>query len=519
MRAGFMDDNSLLLAIDQGTTTSRAIAFDSFGGIVASAQSELPQIYPKDGWVEHDPDEIWRTTFDVSKRTFEAAESKGGRVVAIGIANQRETTVLWNRRTGTPIHNAIVWQDRRTTETCDQLRELGVEEEIQAKTGLLLDPYFSATKIAWILDHVEGSRAQAEAGSILFGTIDSFLLWHLTAGKVHATDATNASRTSLFNIHSHQWDEDLLHLFAVPRACLPKVCDSAFRFGETNPAIFGRPIPILGIAGDQQAATIGQCCFTPGAAKSTYGTGCFLLVNTGQKAVKSSNRLLTTIAYRLSGQTTYALEGSIFVAGAAIQWLRDDLNIITEAAETERLARLIEDTGDVYFVPAFTGLGAPYWDPTARGAIVGLTRSTGRAEIARAALEASCYQTADLLAAMAKDGIDAVNLRVDGGMTKNDWLLQYLANILDISIERPVVMETTALGAACLAGLQAGIFGSLDDITRIWRQESYFEPAITPVERNKRLAGWRAAVGRTLNRYENKATDEKSITCSPNKGV
>ena len=329
------------------------------------------------------------------------------------------------------------------------------------------------------------------------------MLWHLTAGKVHATDATNASRTSLFNIHSHQWDEDLLNLFAVPRACLHKVCDSAFHFGETHSAIFGRPIPILGIAGDQQAATIGQCCFTPGATKSTYGTGCYLLVNTGQKAIKSSNRLLTTIAYRLSGQTTYALEGSIFVAGAAIQWLRDDLKIISEADETERLARLIENTGEVYLVPAFTGLGAPYWDPTARGTLVGLTRSTGRAEIARAALEASCYQTADLLAAMAKDGINAVSIRVDGGMTKNDWLLQYLANILDIRVDRPVIMETTALGAAYLAGLGAGIFGSLDDIARNWQQDSCFKPEITPVERSRCLAGWRAAVDRILNRQEN----------------
>ena len=498
MPAGIMEKKSLLLAVDQGTTTSKAIAFDEQGEMVASAQRALPQIYPADAWVEHDPEVIWRTVLDVSRRTLEAAESNGDRVVAVGIANQRETTVLWDQRTGAPIHNAIGWQDRRTTGACDRLRGLGFEDEVQEKTGLLLDPYFSATKIAWILDQRPNSRAQAEAGLILFGTVDSFLLWRLTAGKVHATDATNASRTGLFNIHSREWDENLLDLYAIPRGCLPEVCDSAYHFGETDPSIFGRPIPILGIAGDQQAATIGQCCFTPGTAKSTYGTGGFILVNTGHKAIKSSNRLLTTIAYQLSGQATYALEGSIFITGAAIQWLRDALGIITEAAETEKLATLIKDTGNVYLVPAFTGLGAPYWDPTARGALLGITRSTGRAEIARAALEACCYQTADLLEAIANDGINTKSMRVDGGMAKNNWLLQYLADILDISIDRPVITETTALGAAYLAGLQAGIFTSLEDIARNWRRASHFDPAMTSFERNRRLAGWKTAVGRTL---------------------
>ena len=494
-----MDKNTLLLAIDQGTTSTRAIVFNTAGEIVASAQKELPQIYPQEGWVEHDPEMIWRATLEVSIQAFKAAEAKGGQVVGMGIANQRETTILWDRKSGGPVHNAIVWQDRRTTATCNKLQELGFEDTIQTKTGLLLDPYFSATKLAWILDHVDGARTQANKGMLLFGTVDSFLLWRFTSGKVHATDSTNASRTGLFNIHEHRWDEELLALFQVPAACLPEVYDSAFHFGQTDPSIFGRSIPILGIAGDQQAAAFGQCCFAEGTCKSTYGTGCFLLVNTGQTPIKSSSRLLTTIGYRLSGQTTYALEGSIFVAGAAVQWLRDDLNIITEAAETERLAKSIKDTGGVYLVPAFTGLGAPYWEPTARGMLTGITRSTGRAEIARAALEASCYQTADLLAAMAEDGINTVNLRVDGGMTKNDWLLQYLANILDLGIDRPDVMETSALGAAYLAGLQAGVFDSLDDIVRNWRKHSHFDPKITAPERRKLLSGWKAAIQRTLN--------------------
>ncbi len=494
-----MDKNTLLLAIDQGTTSTRAIVFNTAGEIVASAQKELPQIYPQEGWVEHDPEMIWRATLEVSIQAFKAAEAKGGQVVGMGITNQRETTILWDRKSGGPVHNAIVWQDRRTTATCNKLQELGFEDTIQTKTGLLLDPYFSATKLAWILDHVDGARTQANKGMLLFGTVDSFLLWRFTSGKVHATDSTNASRTGLFNIHEHRWDEELLALFQVPAACLPEVYDSAFHFGQTDPSIFGRSIPILGIAGDQQAAAFGQCCFAEGTCKSTYGTGCFLLVNTGQTPIKSSSRLLTTIGYRLSGQTTYALEGSIFVAGAAVQWLRDDLNIITEAAETERLAKSIKDTGGVYLVPAFTGLGAPYWEPTARGMLTGITRSTGRAEIARAALEASCYQTADLLAAMAEDGINTVNLRVDGGMTKNDWLLQYLANILDLGIDRPDVMETSALGAAYLAGLQAGVFDSLDDIVRNWRKHSHFDPKITAPERRKLLSGWKAAIQRTLN--------------------
>jgi len=493
-----MKNKSLLLSIDQGTTTSKAIAFDEQGQLVAITQSEVPQIYPAEAWVEHDPEEIWRTSLDVARRTLETAEVTGDQVVAIGITNQRETTVLWDQKTGLPIYNAIVWQDRRTADACDRLRELNLEDQVRAKTGLLLDPYFSATKIAWILDHVPNSRAQAEEGSILFGTVDSFLLWRLTAGKVHATDATNASRTGIYNIHSTEWDEELLDLYKIPANCLPEVHDSSHFFGETDSTIFGRPIPVSGIAGDQQAATIGQCCFTRGTVKGTYGTGGFVLVNTGNKVIKSSNRLLSTIAYKIAGTPTYALEGSIFNAGATIQWLRDMVGIITDAAETEKLAESIKETGNVYLVPAFTGLGAPYWDPAARGALVGITRSTGRAEIARAALEACCYQTADLLRAMAEDGIDAIGMKVDGGMAKNSWFLQYLANILDVDIDRPFITETTALGVAYLAGLQAGLFESFDEIAGQWRGASQFHPQMTSPEREKLLSDWDTAVRRTL---------------------
>ena len=490
----------LLLAIDQGTTTTRAIVFNTASEIVASAQTELTQHYPANGWVEQDPEAIWSATVKVSKHALEKAESQGGEVVAIGITNQRETTLMWDEETGKPVCNAIVWQDRRTMPRCGELKKLGLENEVQEKTGLLLDPYFSATKIAWILDRVDRNREKSAAGKLLFGTVDSFLLWRLTRGTVHATDATNASRTSLFNIHDRQWDNDLLRLFNIPRACLPDVRDSAANYGTTDPELFGRSIPILGIAGDQQAATVGQCCFSVGSTKSTYGTGCFLLTNIGPKPVLSTNRLLTTIAYQISGRTTYALEGSIFAAGAAVQWLRDGLKIIEEAKDTEKLANLIEDTGGVYLVPAFTGLGAPHWDPSARAALIGMTRSTGRAEIARAALEASCYQTADILAGVARDGVKATSIRVDGGMTGNKWLLQDLANILDIPIERPYVLETTALGAAYLAGLQAGIFATLDDIAQSWRRESHFLPDISSSQRKTRLAGWKDAVRRTLNK-------------------
>ncbi len=489
----------LILAIDQGTTSSRALVFDGDGRVVAQAQAEFAQHYPKDGRVEHDPEDIWRTTLAVSQQAVAEAERSGDQVAAIGIANQRETTLIWDRETGAPIHNAIVWQDRRTADACDKLRADGLEETVRRKTGLLLDPYFSATKAAWILDHVPGARTRAKRGELAFGTIDTFLLWRLTGGAAHLTDATNACRTNLFNIHDQEWDDELLEVFEVPRACLPAVRDCAGDFGVTDSDLFGCSIPVLGVAGDQQAATIGQCCFAPGAIKSTYGTGCFALVNTGSKPLASGNRLLTTIAYRLDGQTTYALEGSIFVAGAAVQWLRDALGIIDSAPETEALAASIADTGGAYLVPAFAGLGAPHWDAHARGTLVGMTRATGRAELARAALESVCYQTADLLTAMADDGIRASALRVDGGMVANGWLLQFLADILDLPIDRPVVMETTAFGAATLAGLKAGMFSSLENVAERWQPDARFEPTMTADQRAVRLDGWRAAVRRTLS--------------------
>ena len=492
-----MTDDALILAIDQGTTSSRAIVFDAAGEVVVLSQQEFPQKYPQAGWVEHDPEDIWRSTLEVSRSALAAAEKGGRRVVAIGLTNQRETALLWDRRTGEAIHNAIVWQDRRTAGVCANLRAEGLEETVAARTGLLLDPYFSATKIAWMLDHVATARGRAESGEIAFGTVDTFLLWRLTGGRAHLTEATNASRTSLFDIHTQAWDDALLSAFRVPRACLPEVLDSAADFGETEPALFGRPIPILGIAGDQQAAAIGQGCFTPGSVKSTYGTGAFLLLNTGETAVASQHRLLTTVAYRLDGKPTYAIEGSIFVAGAAVQWLRDGLGIISNAPETEALARGISDTGGVMLVPAFTGLGAPHWDPDARGAIYGITRATGKAELARAALESVCFQTHDLLTAMAADGVAPSALRIDGGMVANDWLVQCLADILAIPVDRPAVMETTALGAAYLAGLQAGLFASLDDIASRWRRERRFEPEMAAERREGLLKDWQAAVART----------------------
>ena len=489
----------LILAIDQGTTSSRAIVFDADGAIVAARQAEFAQHFADTGWVEHDPEDLWRTTLEVAQQALAEAEAGGDRVAAIGITNQRETTLVWDSATGAPIHNAIVWQDRRTADVYRRLSDAGAEAEVRARTGLLLDPYFSATKIAWILDHVAGARARADRGELAFGTVDTFLLWRLTGGAAHLTDSTNASRTSLFNIHHQAWDDALLRLFEVPRACLPEVRDSVSTFGATDPALFGRAIPILGIAGDQQAASIGQACFAPGAIKSTYGTGCFVLVNTGEVAVASNNRLLTTVAYRLDGKTTYALEGSIFTGGAAVQWLRDQLGIIDSAAETEALARSIADTGGVYLVPAFTGLGAPHWDSDARGTLVGLTRATGRAELARAALEAVCYQTADLLRAMADDGLTPTALRVDGGMVANNWLLQYLADILDLPVDRPAIMETTALGAAILAGLGAGLYDSVDDVAHHWQRDTRFEPAMDAATREARLEGWQDALTRTLS--------------------
>ncbi|SFF25611.1 glycerol kinase [Fontimonas thermophila] len=485
---------SALLAIDQGTTSTRAIVFDRNGAKLASAQRELPQHFPQPGYVEHDADRIWTDTLACARDALRASGLGAQQIAAIGITNQRETTVIWDRASGRPIHHAIVWQDRRTSAFCQQHADRS--DWINRKTGLILDPYFSATKIAWLLDHVPGARARAERGELAFGTIDSWLLWKLTGGARHATDATNASRTALFNVTTQDWDEELLAFFGVPRSLLPEVLDCAADFGRTEPTLFGAPIAIGGIAGDQQAATIGQACFAPGMIKSTYGTGCFMVLNTGATLTLSKNRLLSTIAYRLGGQPTYALEGSIFVAGAAVQWLRDAVHLIKAAGETENLAKSIDDTQGVYLVPAFTGLGAPYWDPQARGAIFGLTRDTGIAHIVRAALESVCYQTRDLLQAMAQDAVAPTELRVDGGMVVNDWLTQCLADVLQIPVVRPHTVETTALGAAFLAGLQAGMYASLDDIARLWQADRRFTPKMDAARADALYAGWRDAVMR-----------------------
>ncbi|HEU4530209.1 MAG TPA: glycerol kinase GlpK [Steroidobacteraceae bacterium] len=487
-----------VLAIDQGTTSSRALVFDAAGAVVCQAQHELPQLYPAEGWVEHDPEAIWSTTVAVVREALQAAQVAGHEVTAIGITNQRETALLWERRTGAPICNAIVWQDRRTADQCARLASEGVESEVTARTGLLLDPYFSATKIAWMLDNISGARRRAEAGDLAFGTVDTYLLWRLTGGKAHLTDATNASRTLLFDIHRGAWSEELARLFRVPAGLLPEVRDCAATFGSTDPALFGRAIPILGVAGDQQAAAIGQHCFSAGEIKSTYGTGCFVLVNTGERVVQSRNRLLSTIAYRMGGRTTYALEGSIFSAGSTVQWLRDELRVITHAAQTESLARSAGASG-VYLVPAFTGLGAPHWDPDARGAILGLTRGSGIAALARAALESVCYQTHDLLEAMRRDGIEPTRLRVDGGMIANDWLMQCLADIVHLPVDRPLVAETTALGAAYLAGQGTGVFGSFEELAAQPRSLETLEPSMPAAERDALLAGWNAAVRRVLS--------------------
>jgi glycerol kinase len=485
-----------VLALDQGTTSSRAIVFDRQGHLLGMAQREFAQHFPQSGWVEHDPLEIWQSQLQVAREVLDRAGVSAHDVNAIGITNQRETTVLWDRKTGQPVHRAIVWQDRRTAGICDALRASGDDVWIARHTGLIVDAYFSATKLQWMLDHVPGARERAERGELAFGTVDSWLLWRLTGG-VHATDATNASRTLLYDIHRQRWDEELLRLLRIPVSVLPKVCDNAHLFGTTKADLFGMPIPVTGMAGDQQAATVGQACLDPGMIKSTYGTGCFALVNTGQTAVASANRLLTTIAYRLDGRATYALEGSIFVAGAAVQWLRDGLRLIPDAGMSEFIARDVPDTGGVYVVPAFTGLGAPWWDPHARGAILGLTRDTSAAHVVRATLEAVGYQTRDLLGAMAGDmGRPPATLRVDGGMVRNDWLCQFLADILDVTVERPAVTETTALGAAFLAGLQAGVFGTIDVIRRQWESERRFEPEMAAAERTRLHQGWLRAVGR-----------------------
>ena len=486
-----------LLAIDQGTTSSRAIVHDFRGRAVASAQVEFDQYYPRGGWVEHDPEDLWQSTLGVARDALRRADRDGVEVVALGITNQRETTVVWDTHTGEAVHNAIVWQDRRTAEHCGHLKQAGWEALVTERSGLLLDPYFSATKVAWILDNVDGARQKAEDGRLAFGTVDTWLIWRLTGGRVHATDATNASRTMLFNIHEQAWDDELLALFDIPRSILPEVRDSADDFGRADSGYIGRSLPIRGVAGDQHAAVVGQTCFTPGMIKSTYGTGCFALMNTGATPVTSRNRLLTTMAYRIGGRPTYALEGSIFVAGATIKWLRDDLGLFDNARDSEACARRADPDDEVYLVPAFTGLGAPYWDPDARGAIFGLTRNTGVAELTRAALEAVCYQTHDLVVAMAADaGTPVRELRVDGGMVPNDWLLQRLADLVGLSVERPRDTETTALGASYLAGLGHGVWGSLDEVRDQWALESRFEPSIGDAERRRRLAGWSRAVDR-----------------------
>jgi glycerol kinase len=488
-----MADSPLILAIDQGTTSSRAIVFDLEGNRLATGQREFTQYFPDQGWVEHDPEEIWSSTLAVCQ---DAMATHGDGVRVIGITNQRETTLVWDRATGKPIHNAIVWQDRRTADACRTLKEQGHEALVGERSGLLVDPYFSATKVAWILDNVEGARARAERGELAFGTVDCFLLWRLTGGRVHATDITNASRTNLFNIHTRTWDDELLELFRVPRRMLPQALDCAAAFGETDADLFGRSIPIGGMAGDQQAACVGQACFAPGMIKSTYGTGCFVILNTGETPLKSRNKLLTTIAYQLDGKPTYAIEGSIFVSGAAVQWLRDGLGVIGSAAETEAIARGLDGNAGVYLVPAFVGLGAPYWDPDARGAIFGLTRDTGVPELVRATLESVAYQTRDLFDAMAEDGTRPTGLRVDGGMIANDWLMQFLSDVLAVPVDRPVVAETTALGAAYLAGLHAGFYASLDDIAGRWQRADGFEPTMPDAERNRLITGWRQAIGR-----------------------
>ena len=493
--------SKLILAIDQGTTSSRAICFDQNHKITGLGQQEFTQHYPKSGWVEHDPEEIWQSVITTCKQAVVNASASMEDVAAIGITNQRETVVVWDKATGKPVYNAIVWQDRRTQKDCLKLKKQGIEPRIRRKTGLLLDPYFSATKLAWILNKVSGARKKAEKGELLFGTIDSFLIWRLTGGQVHATDATNASRTLLFNIAKNAWDEELLKLFNIPRAMLPEVKDCADDFGVTDTEILGAAIPILGVAGDQHAAMIGQACFEKGMLKATFGTGCFALLNTGADKVLSRNRLLTTIAYRLNGEVTYALEGSIFVAGAAVQWLRDGLKIIKNAAETGELALKADETQDVYLVPAFVGLGAPHWDAEARGAIYGLTRNSGPAEISKAALESVAYQAHDLLEAMHKDwktDTSDIVLRVDGGMVASDWTMQNLADILNAPVDRPVILETTALGAAWLAGMKAGLWGDMQAFAKGWQQQQRFEPEMEPAIRKRKISGWHKSVRSTL---------------------
>jgi glycerol kinase len=492
-------DPPFILAIDQGTTSTRAILFDAAARPVASHSIELRQIYPANGWVEHDAQEIWQATLGCCRAAMKGVDAR--EVAAIGITNQRETTVIWDRQTGKPLHNAIVWQDRRTADRCRALKARKWEPKIAAKTGLLIDPYFSATKMEWLLDHVPGSRARARKGEVALGTIDSWLIYRLTGGRTHVTDVTNASRTMLLGLKSLAWDKDLLKLFDIPAAALPEVLPSAGEFGTTSEELLGAPIRVMGVAGDQQAALFGQACFAPGDVKSTYGTGCFALVNTGAKVPASKNRLLATCGYRAGRKTAYAIEGSIFIAGAVVQWLRDALGVIATSADVEALARTAREARGLYFVPAFTGLGAPFWDPDARGAILGLTRDMGAAEIARAALDAVCFETRDLVEAMGRDMKRARlgsprALKVDGGMVRNDWFCQRLADITGLPVDRPQVTETTALGAAYLAGLAAGLFRDLKDISTRWALDRRFKPEMATAERNALYAGWKDAVDR-----------------------
>lgn len=494
--------DSFILAIDQGTTSSRAIIFDDNFNVIASDQIEFTQHFPNSGWVEHDANEIWQSVVTTCQNVIKKAKIDVAQIAGIGITNQRETTVIWDKKTGEPIHKAIVWQDRRTSKFCAELKEQGAEASVTEKTGLLFDPYFSGTKVKWLLDNVEGARARANKGELLFGTIDTFLLWKLTGGKSHKTDATNASRTLMYNIHTNQWDDELLELLDIPRNILPTVEDCAADFGMTTKALFGTSIPILGIAGDQHAATMGQACFKPGMLKSTYGTGCFAMLNTGSEAIKSKNRMLTTIAYRLNGQTTYALEGSIFIAGAAVQWLRDGLKIIDDAAQTGAMAQSADKNQELILVPAFAGLGAPYWEPDVRGAIFGLTRNSGANEFSRAALEAVCFQTRDLIEAMYSDwqhsGSD-ITLRVDGGMVASDWTMQFLSNILNANIDRPTILETTALGAAWLAGMRAGVWPDQEGFAKQWKLQKKFTPNMDEKLRERRYKNWKSAVNSAIS--------------------
>jgi glycerol kinase len=493
---------SYVLAIDQGTTSTRAMLFRPDTSIASVAQREFPQHFPADGEVEHEPEDLWATTVETCRTALRSAGATAKDVAAIGITNQRETTLLWDRVTGRPVHRAIVWQDRRTADICARLKANGHEKIFTAKTGLLLDPYFSGTKLRWLLDHAPGAAELAGRDHLAFGTVDTYLLWRLTGGKVHATDATNASRTLLFNIHDGCWDDELLDLLGIPKTILPQVLDSSAAFGVTDSELFGAAIPIYGVAGDQQAALIGQACFAPGMLKATYGTGCFALLNTGSTPAASNNRLLTTIAYQLDGKRTYALEGSIFVAGAAVQWLRDGLRVVQSAEETGALAQAADPTQEVILVPAFVGLGAPHWRPDARGALYGLTRATGPRELARAALESVCFQTADLLTAMKADWPAAERalktLRVDGGMANSDWTMQRLADLIGSTVDRPQIKETTALGAAYLAGLRAGFFPEPDRFSELWRLERRFSPQMDAATRQHKLAGWASAVRRLL---------------------